>query len=372
MAEFKPSVWRSSIVPLDQPSPTNVVLNQPPTKTVAFLAKSAAVVATVRPGGQALAIGADAVSPVLQPANAGWAVQPGALTSANVMGSTFLTRGPMLDGDGKVGGQHHQTLLIGYPADDKKLCGENAACAYAGHGEALRLYDPVANTTAQLDPIAPRSGAATDFVVNVTAIDLGSGPVLLYWLDVSAKATSVSLVPGGAQTIVPGTAVVMGRLIYPDGAQSNDFLVSQIAPPTAGACQGGATKACEYDLVAGGGFWGDYHTASGFGPPIVAGDVLKPPVSLVKPRVYRFYPTWSEPTRGVVEFAEVTVDLTIHIASNGAALRPLAGAAGLVAVRAPPAKRDWIKDRRLTPAEISRFRSRGDLDAPVRQEAVRR
>lgn len=122
-------------------------------------------------------------------------------------------------------------------------------------------------TEAEKNPILPES--KDGFILHLTAIDIGEGPVLLYWYDVN---------------LAQKTATIRGRFVTGDRTFSrNDFDISRA---------GGKRRS--FDLLVGedGPPWyGDYLTAWGYAKTARFAAKGKP-----VPVTYFYYPMWVEPT----------------------------------------------------------------------------
>jgi len=186
VGELPVAVWRSSIAPFTQPTADG----SEPQKQLAFFVPGGAMIGSVLPDSGPLNFFESGTTPLVIPSffgdgsvvnlptlvvnentsltpTIGWGDSPTNLTYGNVMNSTFVARGPVVGG--------HQTLLLSYPADNEGMC-VVGPCASKGHGQAGVLYDPVGNQWWPLNPpIGPRSNDPNDFIVHLTAIDLGDG-----------------------------------------------------------------------------------------------------------------------------------------------------------------------------------------------------
>ena len=114
-----------------------------------------------------------------------------------------------------------------------------------------------------------------NYVMDVSAIDLGSGPVLLYWADVNTASHK---------------ARIRGRIIASLGNYSSDFDISSESDLTV-AASGYYPKSPQF-------FYGDYHTASGY--------LQQRGTVLARKNIYHFYPLWVDRTGGA-RYAVVTV-----------------------------------------------------------------
>jgi hypothetical protein len=261
--QYSPAFWRGSFAPFGK-------------NRLAFygLGGGAALFATEATNG-ALSFDpndpAGASAPF--PPSSGWGVDDNAAQNAclygNIESSWFVARGPRVNGD--------ETILVTYPNKQVTLAQSQRsphgpATINWGYGQDLLLYDPKTNGILQLPPVAPRSHSSQDFVVHLTAIDPGEGPILLYWLDV---ATALK------------TATVMGRFVENGGAVSPDFVISQTGGPGKQPAEYDQTLACPEQ------FFGDYRTAGGFAQRL--------PTSIT----FSYFPTWVEPSQSAIRFTSV-------------------------------------------------------------------
>jgi hypothetical protein len=150
-----------------------------------------------------------------------------------------------------------QTILTRSPSSGKMvLAFMDTLEGDKGDGHRVYLFDGNDTWTA-LPPIAPLSPNKNNFTLHLTPVDLGHGPILLYWYDVDTVAKKAS---------------IRGRLIITDTSYTSDFT---IAP---------AFSVSSYRS------YGDYHTAGGYA------------ASRTGP--YNFYPIWVQPD-GKVHFTHV-------------------------------------------------------------------
>jgi hypothetical protein len=153
-----------------------------------------------------------------------------------------------------------------------------------GRGDGFRMYVYDGWTAwQQLDPIAPKSPHPDNFVLHVTPIDPGRGPVFFYWYDVDTNTR---------------LATIRGRLVTKDNQDTIDFPVTRRA-----------TLEESFDVTLSSRFYGDYHTAGGY---------------YVRRRgswsqyTYYYYPVWVE-SDGKVHFARVTYEMPFAITPAAAA-----------------------------------------------------
>lgn len=150
-----------------------------------------------------------------------------------------------------------QTVLARSPSSGKMILAfMDTLEGDKGDGHRVYLFDGNDSWTA-LPPIAPLSPNKNNFTLHLTPVDLGHGPILLYWYDVDTVAK---------------TASIRGRFIITDSSYTSDFT---IAPSFS------VTSYRSY---------GDYHTAGGYA------------ASRTGP--YNFYPIWVQPG-GKVHFTHV-------------------------------------------------------------------
>ncbi|MBV9216334.1 MAG: hypothetical protein JO053_09170 [Acidobacteria bacterium] len=220
---------------------------------------------------------------------------------ANVWANTLITRAG-----------ESQGILFAYPT----IVGSGSN---ATNGYSLFFHDPSASGKySELTTITPLSKSPSSYVMNITAIDLGTGPVLLYWLDVNAS-THVGR--------------VRGRVILDLGTYSPDFDITG-----------------DIDLTKGGvgRFYGDYHTAGGYvsrrGSPLLLGK-----------EYYYFYPIWDDGTDGT-HYAQVRVSVGLNPSEGLSAksLNVIKAPAGSWKPTPPPVDLITFKGK------LPRMRDRGD------------
>lgn len=142
-----------------------------------------------------------------------------------------------------------------------------------GHQGNTYGYEFVRNDGSELRPIGPKDASANSFVMQLTAIDPGAGPVLLYWYDINGATKKGS---------------VRGRFVFNEDQYSPDF---DIAVDVGGGAH-------LFDVIPNTKYWyGDYKTAGGYGPK-----GLQP----VSTSLYRYFPQWVEPD-GAIHFSEVVL-----------------------------------------------------------------
>jgi hypothetical protein len=152
----------------------------------------------------------------------------------------------------------------------------SAAPVSRTHGYAVFLEELDTRKSAEIAPIMALGSSPGDVVMHLTAIDLGVGPVLLYWYDVSTKEK---------------TALIRGRVVYGADHVSDDFTISRHLGDDA-----------PFDLrpegLAQAYFYGDYKMAEGFAGPV--------PASVTQARKFTFLPAWVQPD-GTAHVATVEV-----------------------------------------------------------------
>lgn len=144
-----------------------------------------------------------------------------------------------------------------------------------GHGYRLLTYNRVHNRYDEFLPLKPQKATPDNFLFHLAAIDLGAGPVLLYWYDFDSASR---------------TATVRGRLIRGPAQFWLEFDIS---------LAGGQPRSFSLDSTVEQKYWyGDYLTAGGYVVP------PKQPQSN-EPARYVFYPMWVEPD-GTIRYTTVT------------------------------------------------------------------
>jgi hypothetical protein len=161
------------------------------------------------------------------------------------------------------------------------------------HGYSVFLENIDSRKTAEIAPVMALGSSPGDVVMHLTAIDLGVGPVLLYWYDVSTKNKE---------------ALIRGRVIYDADLVSEDFTISL----KAGA---DAPFPLRPEGLAKAYFYGDYKMAEGFAGPV--------PASPTQARKYTFLPAWVQPD-GTAHVA------TVEVMAGGVAAQKPEG------IRVPP------------------------------------
>lgn len=152
----------------------------------------------------------------------------------------------------------------------------NVAIAYptnlgsAGHGYSLYYHDRATKYFGASDPIKPQAAGKDNFIMHLSAVDLGSGPILLYWYDVNVSTFLIT---------------IRGRMILGDGSHSSDFTISRAS---------GKPEAFDMRLGTTPYWYGDFHQAEGYV------DEVKPPKGTIASGIlskfrYHYYPIWVQP-----------------------------------------------------------------------------
>lgn len=164
---------------------------------------------------------------------------------ANIWAHTVVARGGSA-----------RRLLLTFPATITDKQGRTS------HGYRLFFFDRATKQFAEGEPILPQNRTVDNFLIHLVAIDLGTGPVLLYWYDVNADTQR---------------AMIQGRVVYENGTVSDDFAISRA---------GGEQRTWPLAQGQGPYWYGDYLTAGGFTTRGVM-------------RMSHFYPMWVEPDRTI-------------------------------------------------------------------------
>lgn len=155
------------------------------------------------------------------------------------------------------------SVFVVYP-DSKAGKGHGYRLAFVKDGTFTGFPAQATITEASEHMILPAGGNADDVILHLQAIDLGVGPVLLYWEDINFAASKVT---------------IRGRFVTGPNQFTNDFTISQA---------GNAPRAY---LASPGMWYGDYHTGGGYAGALE----------------YVYKPLWVEPDGvhyGHVEFAK--------------------------------------------------------------------
>jgi len=195
------------------------------------------------------------------------------IVDANVYGHTLITRVPNAS----------NRLLIAYTTAVQ--VGEKNT-----NGYTVFFYDRNTKQFAQVNSIVPLNKDANSFTMHLTAIDPGTGPVLLYWYDVNWTTKK---------------ATIRGRLITGPNEYTGDFEIykpTSIRVMPAGPIQ----RINTFDLGSSGYWYGDYKTAHGY----TVGTQRRPgggPVLQNQQEIsYNYFPMWVQPDK-TVHYIRVSV-----------------------------------------------------------------
>ena len=196
------------------------------------------------------------------------------LINANIYGHTIVTRVP---------GNSHG-VLISY-TNALQAQGKNT------NGYSLFFYDRDTNQYAEADPILPLNKDANSFTMHLTAIDLGTGPILLYWYDINWTTKK---------------ATVRGRLITGPEEYSGDFQIYQPSSNRVISSSPIATRIPTFDLGSSSFWYGDYKTGGGY---TVGTQRLQSAGPIVRRQEvsYNYFPMWVQPDR-TVRYIRVRVE----------------------------------------------------------------
>jgi hypothetical protein len=194
------------------------------------------------------------------------------LVYANIYGHTIITRVP-----GAANG-----VLIGY-TNALESQGKNT------NGYSLFFYDRSTSQYSEADPILPLNRDANSFTMHLTAVDLGTGPILLYWYDINWPTKK---------------ATIRGRLITGPQKHTGDFeIYRSTAPPLIGRQP--IRRPSSFDLGSSKYWYGDYKTAGGYtvGTQMerISGPISRTQVS------YNYFPMWVQPDH-TVHYIRVRVE----------------------------------------------------------------
>ena len=139
-----------------------------------------------------------------------------------------------------------------------------------GDGFRMFLHQGGTSTWLHLPPIAPKVADADNYLIHVTPIDVGRGPVFFYWYDVNTATSEVA---------------IRGRLQVEDDKTTASFGVSRTGGAPVSFSVAGMKRS-----------YGDYHTAGGY----YRADSSQPWAQTT----YHYYPVWVEPD-GKIHFAHV-------------------------------------------------------------------
>jgi hypothetical protein len=246
------------------------------------------------------------------------AVSPDPYVFSNVWGNTLIARA----GDS-------QGLLLGFPS----VIGSGASAA---NGYSVFFHDPKdSGTFSEMPAITPLTSTPTSYVMNVTAIDLGRGPVLLYWMDVNTASHKGRM---------------RGRIIVSMGQYSSDFDISKDADFT--------VNANNYFPSSPLFFYGDYHTASGYIQQARAAIVVGSATS----DIYHFYPIWVDRTGGA-RYAALTVTEGTQTGASAAMAKQLnISTIGRAQWKAPPPTIELLEFKGKLPVMRETIRGERERD----------
>lgn len=145
-------------------------------------------------------------------------------------------------------------------------------------GYQIFLYNARNNSISELSPIAPTNPGRGGLILHVVAVDVGEGPILLYWTDVDADTKR---------------ATIRGRFILgaDQASHSSDFVISR-----------DKNQSREIDLTTTQGprWYGDYQMAGGYGSNKKVGSLSI--------REVHYFPVWIEP-QDAPRFTEVVYQM---------------------------------------------------------------
>lgn len=195
-----------------------------------------------------------------------------AIVYANIYGHTIITRVP-----GAANG-----VLIAY-TNSIQSQGKNT------NGYSLFFYDRTTNQYAEADPILPLNKDANSFTMHLTAVDLGTGPILLYWYDINWTTQR---------------ATIRGRLVTGPQKHSGDFQIYR-ATAVNGIGGRGLRRSSSFALGSSKYWYGDYKTAGGYS----VGTQMQRLGNLTqRPQVsYNYFPLWVQPDN-TVRYIRVRVE----------------------------------------------------------------
>jgi hypothetical protein len=155
----------------------------------------------------------------------------------------------------------NHTVIARTPGSKRVLMTVPDTFAGKGHGYRLFFVDPDTSAVTEAKvPVLPASANPDDFILHVQAIDIGTGPVLLYWNDVSGSDVTIR-----------------GRFVTGLDKYTKDFVISRA---------GGKDRSFSLKQVTSAYWYGDYQTAGGYKVDGVIGRS-------------HYYPLWVEPDKSV-------------------------------------------------------------------------
>jgi hypothetical protein len=163
-----------------------------------------------------------------------------------------------------------QTILTRSPSS-KNLLLALMDTIEGGKGDGYRLFLTDGSTSwTALPSIVPAGANKDNFILHLTPIDLGVGPVLFYWYDVNT---------------VTKEATIRGRLITRDDRFTENFTISRKD----------SDNGLRHFSVLTDDWYGDYHTAGGY---------VEAPRPGSQFSAYNYFPVWIEPD-GYVHFTRI-------------------------------------------------------------------
>lgn len=144
------------------------------------------------------------------------------------------------------------------------------------YGYGLYRVDASGNYS-PLSKIAPMQANGKGVVFQLAMVDLGVGPVLIYWYDINAATQKIQM---------------RGRLVTEDYVQTSDFSVS---------------LAFDAPAASASNWFGDYRTAGGFvrGLRQIVPSGPRPGASSTNSPTYEYFPVWKQPD-GAIYVSHIT------------------------------------------------------------------
>lgn len=158
-----------------------------------------------------------------------------------------------------------QTILSRSPSSQNLLLAYMDTIGSSGDGYRFYRLDDQSGWLS-FRPIAPVGARIDDFVLHLTAVDPGQGPVLFYWYDVDTATKQ---------------ATIRGRLVTRDDQETIDFVISR-----------DGMHPRSFDVTANRRWYGDYHTAGAYRVRERTQDVDDPYPIWAE---YHYFPVWVEP-----------------------------------------------------------------------------
>lgn len=144
-----------------------------------------------------------------------------------------------------------------------------------GYGYGLYFVDAAGNYT-PMQKVAPMVANGKGVIFHLAAIDLGVGPVMLYWYDINAAEQKIQ---------------VRGRLITADSAYTSDFPVS-----------------LPFDAPTTSTWFGDYQMSGGHARNLrQLTQVGQQRVAISNPPTFEYFPVWKQPD-GEIHFGQVVYE----------------------------------------------------------------